>query len=107
VYSVFIFEREQPKMSLIGNRKGPRKSEIVQKPGPDYFGISMEELDVEFQLYRDDEFNGLVDPAYVDKDGRHSIEFNAPNGNVQRFYLEENGCHLEGRVNEIIEEDSE
>lgn len=88
-------------MSFVGNRKGPRKSKIVQKLGPDYFGISMGELETEIQLYRDDEYNGLVDPVYVDKEGRHFIEFNAPNGRTQRFYLEENGYHLEGRIDEI------
>ena len=92
-------------MSFIGNKKGPRKSEIVQKLGPDYFGISMEKLEVEIQLHREDEFNGLVDPVYVDKDGRHFIKLYDPNGNVQKFYLEENGYNLEGHVNEIIEED--
>ena len=30
-------------MSFVGNRKGLRRSEIVQKLGPDYFGISLEE----------------------------------------------------------------
>lgn len=94
-------------MGFVGNTKGPRKSEIVQKLGPDYFDISMEKLNVEIQLYWDDEFNGLVDPVYVDKDRRHFIKFNAPNGNIQRFYLEENGYYLEGPVDEIIEEDSE
>ena len=94
-------------MSFVGNRRGPRKSEIVQKLGPDYFGISMEELEVEIQLYRGDEFNGLVDPVYVDKDGRHFIKFNAPNGSIQRFYLEENGYYLEGSIDEIRVEDDD
>lgn len=93
-------------MSFAGNRKGPRKSEIVQKPGPDYFGISMEELEAEIQLYRDDELNGLVGPVYVDKEGRHFIKFNVPNGGVQRFYLEENGYYLEGSIKGIRVEDS-
>lgn len=94
-------------MSFIANQKGPRKSEIVQKLGPEYFGISMAELAVEVQLYRDDEFNGVVDPIYVDKDGRHFIEFNAPSGGTQRFYLEENGYYLEGEIEEIRVEDTE
>ena len=92
-------------MSFVGNRKGARKSEIVQKLGPDYFGISMEELDTELQLYRDDEFDGLVDPVYVDKEGRHFIKLNAPKGGIQKFYLEENGYHLKGDIDEIQEED--
>lgn len=66
-------------MSFVGNTKGPRKSEIVQNLGPDNFGISMEQLNVEIQLYRD------------------FIKFNAPNRNVQRSYLE-------GRINGIFKE---
>ena len=84
-------------MSFVGNRKGPRKSEIAQKLGPDYFGISMEKFEAEIQLYRDDEYNGIVDPVYVDKDGRRFLEFYAPNDGTQRFYLEENGYYLEGK----------
>lgn len=94
-------------MSFVGNRKGPRKSEIVQKLGPDYFGISMEELEAEIQLYRYDEYNDLVDPVNVDKEGRHFIKFYAPNNRKQKFYLEENGYYLEGSIDEIQEEDEE
>lgn len=94
-------------MSFVGNRKGPRKSEIVQKLGPDYFGISTEGLEAEIQLYRDDEFNGLVDSVYVDKEGHHFIKFNAPNVRTQRFYLEENGYHLEGSIGEIQTENND
>jgi hypothetical protein len=92
-------------MSFVGNRQGPRKSEIVQKLGPDYLGTSVEGLQAEIQLYRDDEFNGIVDPVCVDKEGRHFIIFKAPNEKTRRFYLEENGYHLEGQIDEIrIEE---
>lgn len=93
-------------MSFVGNRRGPRKSEIVQKLGPDYFGISMEELEAEIQRYRNDEYNDLVDPVSVDKEGRHFLKFNAPNTDLpQRFYLEENGYYLEGDIDEIRVED--
>lgn len=92
-------------MAFVGNRNGPRKSQIVKNLGPDYFGISMEQLEAEIQFYRDDEFNGLVDPVYVDNRGRHFIVFNAPNGGVQRFYLEEYGYCLEGSIDEIRTDD--
>ena len=93
-------------MSFVGNRRGPRKSDIVQKLGPDYFGITAEQLEAEIQLYRDDEFNGLVDTVYVDKEGRHFLKFNAPNTDLpQRFYLEENGYYLEGDIDKIRVED--
>jgi len=90
-------------MSFVGNKNGPRKSEIVEKLGPDYFGISMEQLEVELQLYRDDEFNGVVDPVYMDKEGRHFINFKSPSGDVQRFYLEDNGYYIKGEVDERTE----
>jgi hypothetical protein len=35
------------------------------------------------------------------------MKFNAPNGSIQRFYLEEKGCRHEVYVTEIIKEDSE
>ena len=91
-------------MSFVGSRSGPRKSEIVQKLGPDYFGISLEELQVEIQLYEDDEFNGLVDPVWVDSEGRHFVKFNSPNGGIQRFYLEENGYYIKGDIHELKED---
>lgn len=93
-------------MSFVGNKKGPRKSEIVQDLGSEYFGISEEELAVEIQLYRDDEFDGIVDPVRVDKYGRHFIKFKAPHDGTQRFFLEENGYHLEGDIDEIQVEDN-
>jgi phosphoglucomutase len=94
-------------MSFVGNKKGPRKSQIVQKLGPDYFGISTAELQVEIDLYLDDERDGIVDPVYVDKQGRHFIVFNAPNGGTQRFYLEENGYYFEGKIDEVRANDDE
>jgi hypothetical protein len=99
-------EKSGREMSFIGNRKGPRKSEIVQKLGPDNFGISMEELMAEVQLHQDDGFNELVDPVYVDKEGCHFIKFNAPHGGIQKFYLEENVYYLEGSIDEIPAEDN-
>ena len=53
-------------MSFVGSAKGPRKSEIVAKLGPGYFGISPEDWDRELEDCRDDEQRGIVDPVYVD-----------------------------------------
>ena len=91
-------------MGFIGNKKGPRMSEILLKLGPDYFSISMEKLEHEIELNWEEEYHGLVDPVYVDKDGRRFLKFYAPNGTVQRFYLEENGYYLEGDINERMED---
>lgn len=92
-------------MSYIGNRQGPRKSDIVQKLGPDYFGISPQKLDVEIDLYLEDEANGLVDPVCVGSQGRHFVVFNAPDGKTQKFYLEANGYFLKGAIQETRTED--
>ena len=92
-------------MGFIGNRKGPRMSEIILKLGPDYFGTSMEKLEQDIELNWEEEYHGLVDPVYVDKDGRRFLKFHAPNGGTQRFYLEENGYHLEGSIDETQVED--
>lgn len=83
-------------MGFVGSRTGPRKSEIVRKLGTGYFGISKVELETEIEIYREEEFRGVVDPVYEDEDGRHYLIFRAPQGSTQRFYLEENGYHIEG-----------
>jgi hypothetical protein len=83
-------------MGFVGSPTGPRKSGIVRKLGAGYFGISKVALETEIEVYRDEEFRGIVDPVYEDGGGRHYLIFRAPKGNTQRFYLEENGYHIEG-----------
>ena len=85
-------------MAFIGNRNGPRKSEVVARLGASYFGISPGQLAVEIELYQEDEARGDVDPVFVDNDGRWFLEFNAPGGGTQRFYLQEHGYSIEGEV---------
>ena len=90
-------------MAFIGNRGGPKKSEVVARLGFAYFGITPEELAVEVENYEEDESRGVVDPVYRDSHGRWFLHFNAPNGRTQRYYLDEHGYHLEGDVLEIDE----
>lgn len=85
-------------MAYVGNRNGPRESEIVARLGATYFGISPEELDAEIQLYRDDEEDDEVTPVRRDDDGRYYILFKAPEGGQQWFFLDEHGYTLEGDV---------
>ena len=42
-------------MSYVGNLNRPKKSEIVSHLGPDYFGITVEQLEDEIQIYIDEE----------------------------------------------------
>jgi len=93
-------------MSFVCNRNEHGKSEIVQNLCPDCFGISIEQFEDEIRLCQDDEFNGLVGPVSVDKDGCHFIKFNSPISDIRSFYFEENNCFPEGIVNEIIKEDN-
>ena len=74
-------------MGFVGNVNGPRKSVVVAKLGHDYFSISSEELTLEMEDYKNDEFRGVVDPVYLDEHGRHYLRFYAPGGGTQRFYL--------------------
>ena len=93
-------------MGFVGTRSGPRKSEIVAKLGPGYFGITPDQLAVEIDFYQEDELQGVVDPVYVDSKGRRFLRFNAPDGGIQRLYLEENGYHLPRDVEEIPTEEN-
>ena len=85
-------------MGFVGNKRGPRKSLIVDKLGPKYFGIAPEQLEEEIEKYQDEETSGIVDPVGVDSKGRYYLIFYAPGGKTQRFYLKDNGYHLEGDV---------
>jgi hypothetical protein len=67
--------------------------------------ITRDQLAVEIERYKDDEFRGEVEAVYRDSDGRRFLPFNAPGGGVQRYYLEENGCCLEGNVLEVLAEE--
>ena len=94
-------------MSYVGNRQGPRKSDIVRRLGPGYFGISPEELDREIEFYLADESTGEVDPVCADRHGRYCLVFNAPAGGTQRFYLDENGYQLSGSIRETAVENAD
>ncbi len=91
-------------MGYLGNRNGPAKSEIVSRLGNAYFGISDLELAEEIEIYLEEEGNGEVDPVRIDDSGRLFIVFRAPGNKLQRFYLDEFGYKLTGRIRAIIDE---
>jgi len=90
-------------MGYVGNRKGPRKSQIAEKLGAAYFGITGDQLAREIEDYEDEESKGEVDAVYRDAQGRWFLRFLAPGGGVQEYYLEENGYHLEGNILEVCD----
>jgi len=85
-------------MAYIGNFRGPKKSVIVAKLGPDYFGITSEQLNEEIYFYKVDEENMEVDSVHVDENGKPYVIFRAPLGKFQRFYLHEHGYILTGTI---------
>ncbi|MCK4295913.1 MAG: hypothetical protein KAW56_11225 [Candidatus Marinimicrobia bacterium] len=91
-------------MSFVGNINGPKKSKIVAMLGHEYFGITLDELNIEIQIYENEESQGEVDPVYVDRSGKFFLLFNAPWGKTQRFYLKDHSYKLSGKVFSISEE---
>lgn len=89
-------------MGFVGNKNGPRKSEIVAKLGNHYFGISKTALAEEIEIYLEEERSGEVDPIHVDKNNRPYLNFIGPGKRTQKFYLEEHGYNLHGKTRAII-----
>ena len=85
-------------MSFLGNKKGPRESEIIEKLGPDYFGISWAELENEISHQRANESREEIVPVMIDSSGEPYIVFSSPNKQTQRFYLRKEGYKLRGKV---------
>lgn len=85
-------------MSFLGSLNGPRESEIVEKLGPDYFGITWEQLEVDISYHRDAERRNEVIPVRIDNSGEPYILFSSPDKKGQCFYLQKEGYHLYGSV---------
>jgi hypothetical protein len=93
-------------MGYIGNLNGPKKSDILKELGCDYFGISDAELKIDIQLNKDEEFyDKVIDPVRLDELGKPYIYFYGPGKTLQRFYLEEHGYKLQGKVKAIINDE--
>jgi len=89
-------------MGYVGNKQGPRKSLIVANLGPTYFGITAEQLKAEIQIYKDEEWHKEIDPVYIDENRRPYLLFNAPGNKTQRYYLDDHGYRLKGKVLALI-----
>jgi hypothetical protein len=85
-------------MSFLGNLNGPKESEIAEKLGPDYFGITWAELERDISDYEDAENRKEIVPVRIDNTGEPYILFSSPDKKGQRFYLRKEGYKLIGRV---------
>ena len=85
-------------MAYVGNKDGPRESEIIDRLGAAYFGITQAALEDEIAWNRLSEGRREITPVRRDESGRYYIKFSAPDGGEQYFYLDEHGYTLEGEV---------
>jgi hypothetical protein len=85
-------------MSFLGNLNGPKESEIIEKLGPDYFGITWAELERDISDHKDAENRNEIIPVRIDDSGEPYILFSSPDKKGQRFYLQKEGYHLHGSV---------
>ena len=93
-------------MAYLGNRNGPRESEIVDRLGPSYFGCSPVGLEEDISHHIYAESRGKVVPVHIDEKGRPYIEFSSPRpGKVNWFILEEHGYQLKGKINTFTDEE--
>lgn len=89
---------EASQMSFLGNLNGPKESEIIEKLGPDYFGITWEQLENEISHNRYAESRKEVVPVRIDDAGELYILFSSLDKRGQRFYLNREGYQLHGKV---------
>jgi hypothetical protein len=85
-------------MSFLGNLNGPKESEITEKLGPNYFGITWEQLERDVADHVDAENRKEVVPVRIDSTGEPYIRFSSPDKKGQRFYLIKEGYQLHGKV---------
>ena len=85
-------------MAYVGNRQGPRESDIILRLGPSYFGITQETLEAEIEWHLEEEARGEIAPVRRDQFGKHFIIYSAPDKKTQNFYLEDNGYVLQGDI---------
>lgn len=93
-------------MAYLGNKTGPRESDILNRLGPGYFGCSPAELeeDISYHLYAESR-NEIV-AVHVDEVGRPYVEFSAPKASkIHRYILEEHGHMLRGKIKTYTEEE--
>jgi hypothetical protein len=86
-------------MAYLGNKDGPRESDILNHLGPGYFGCSPAQLeeDISYHLYA--ESRNEVVPVHIDEDGRPYIEFSSPDPErINRYVLEEHDYLLKGEI---------
>lgn len=74
-------------MAYLGNKNGPKKSDLFSHCEAAYFGISDIELAEAVDQYVTDEAAGEVVPVHRDAAGNFYITVNAPGDKTQRLII--------------------
>ena len=85
-------------MAFLGNKNGPRESEIVENLGPEYFGINWERLENEIEWYKEGERRNEVASVHIDEEGEPYVIFSSPDKKNRHFYLNRYGYQLTGLI---------
>lgn len=93
-------------MAYLGNKNGPRESDIINRLGYSYFGCSPAELEEDISYHHYAESRDDVMPVHVDENGRPYIELSSPRvGKIHRYILEEHGYMISGEIKTFAEEE--
>lgn len=93
-------------MAYLGNRDGPRESDILDRMGFSFFGCSPVGLEEDISCHRFAEARGEVVPVHVDQAGRAYVLFSSPvAGKTTKYVLEEHGYNLRGNIATFSEEE--
>lgn len=93
-------------MAYIGNKRGPRESDLLQLAGHQYFGCSPADLEDDISFAEFSEQRGEVLRVHVDERGKPYLVFSSPNPRQpQRLYLEEHGIELSGEVDTFTDDE--
>lgn len=86
-------------MAYFGKKhKNLKKSILVEELGFEYFGITYEQWLQDIHDYKKDEEDCIIDPVYLDENGKYYLEFLTPQRSIQRYYLDKYKELLVGNI---------
>jgi hypothetical protein len=74
-------------MAYLGSLRGPRESVVIETLGPEYFGITAEQLAYDVSLFEESERLEEVQPVFLDSLGRPYIILSR-SGHRERYLLD-------------------
>ena len=89
-------------MAFLGCSTGPRESEVVERLGHNYFGITTAELHEDIQMYEDSERRGEIQPVYLDQIGSPYLILSRRSARSVRFYFFEHGYSFGPDVDNLL-----